>query len=786
MRFTALCLFLLPQSLSAVEPSRSLPEGATLRLGAFQIGQPQLESAVLTPDGTKLYTTTRKSDAIRILNVKTGAGLALLPEIGVIGKFALTADGKSIAVATAESIRFLDATTGKPLEKTFPFPKDIARPLSQFCFSADANWLAAQFQNKEIVIWRLPSGEIAHKIAATDPLDGFSADSKWIFSTGITWWNVETGKEKIVARSTTPEIANRRYSPDGKLFIQLGKRGGQLFDAETGERKRTLEGAPLALDTAMFSLDGKYLATTGDRVRVWEVASSKAVHSYPPGELLGFSRNHQLVVRSRNNQMAVHHDVTAPKGHALEIWRIAYSPDGKIIATCSMDHTAQLWDAQTGNALHILKGHDAGIFDIAFSADGKTLYSAAHDGTVREWDVAAGTGKVRFQSMPGRADDIHRSEYFSAVACSADSQWLVAANSNASWLYMTRLKERTPRIQRAAGTVYFLAFSSQGKLAMGGPVRDGISVVDLVEPTWRRDFGKVVAESAFHDIAFSPDGNYLASTGLALKVWDIETGTIHREFAGASAAQRHVAYSPDGKALATDDAHSITLWEVATGKKRGKLGAGYTASGNVNALAFSPDGKFITAGYDDGTALVWDVHYQKSFAELTAKTMESMWKTLAEPEAAEAFQCICRFRASPEKSIAFLDKELQQLIKADVAHIDALIRQLDDDRFAIREKATKELIRIGSLARPAVERASQSTSQEVSMRAKRILEAIDKGVPAVSFPDDLRSSRALEILEAIGDDAAKKLLRSIRDSQLDTPLTKEAKAALGRLEKQRN
>ena len=291
----------------------------------------------------------------------------------------------------------------------------------------------------------------------------------------------------------------------------------------------------------------------------------------------------------------------------------------------------------------------------------------------------------------------------------------------------------------APGTVYFLSFSAQGKLAMAGPVRDGISITDPIDKTWRRDFGKVVAEGASHDIAFSPDGNYLTSTGMGLKVWDVEKGVIYRELQGAESTHRYVAYSPDGRSLATDNGKSVMLWEVATGKIRARLGMNHATSGDVNAVAFAPDGKSVIAGYDDGTALVWDPYYSAaSEKELTSSILNDLWMKLADPDAATAYGSMRRFRASPEKSLPYLEKAVLQLLQGDLDRIDLLIRQLDDDRFAVRERATKELIRIGGLAQGPLERAAGSKSEEVSLRAKRALDAISKNAAEVAFPDALR------------------------------------------------
>ena len=317
---------------------------------------------------------------------------------------------------------------------------------------------------------------------------------------------------------------------------------------------------------------------------------------------------------------------------------------------------------------------------------------------------------------------------------------------------------------------------------MAGPVRDGISITDPIDKTWRRDFGKVVAEGASHDIAFSPDGNYLTSTGMGLKVWDVEKGVIYREFQGAESTHRYVAYSPDGRSLATDNGKSVMLWEVATGKIRARLGMNHATSGDVNAVAFAPDGKSVIAGYDDGTALVWDPYYSAaSEKELTSSILNDLWMKLADPDAATAYGSMPSFSRVLQIAPVFGKGRSATPSGSTSDRIDLLIRQLDDDRFAVRERATKELIRIGvwhevHWTRCWVEiRRSLVNARPNALLDAHFQECGGGGVPRCPARDagtgnggSDGTGRAINVL-----------LGSIRDKQLDHAFGKRSESSTG-------
>jgi hypothetical protein len=241
---------------------------------------------------------------------------------------------------------------------------------------------------------------------------------------------------------------------------------------------------------------------------------------------------------------------------------------------------------------------------------------------------------------------------------------------------------------------------------------------------------------------------------------------------------RRLAISPDKKMVATAEAgKGILLWEVATGKQRGCL-EGH--AGPVSALAFSADGRFLVSGGDDTTGLVWELAAAEDRVSTGVEHPGDLWTQLGDSDGRKAYRAICRMLAAPERSVQLLREKLE-LVAARDAEVLRYVAQLDDNRFAIRSKATVELEKLGELAEPALREAlSKNPSLEVQQRAKQLLKKLEG---PVNNPDTLRALRAIEVLEHIGSQDAARVLKKLAGGAPDARVTQEAKASLERLAK---
>jgi hypothetical protein len=178
-------------------------------------------------------------------------------------------------------------------------------------------------------------------------------------------------------------------------------------------------------------------------------------------------------------------------------------------------------------------------------------------------------------------------------------------------------------------------------------------------------------------------------------------------------------------------------------------------------LAWSQDGKTLVSGGADTTVLVWEIaalmRQARQPVNPTPQELEVLWSDLAGDDACKAYAAIGRLIACPQPAVPFLGKQLQP--PADPGRIDRLIADLDDNRFQVRENATRELEQLGPLAESALEQAlAGQPSVEVRRRVERLLAALqERGLT----PHQLRVGRAIEVLEHIGTPEAQEVLRAL-------------------------
>jgi hypothetical protein len=203
-------------------------------------------------------------------------------------------------------------------------------------------------------------------------------------------------------------------------------------------------------------------------------------------------------------------------------------------------------------------------------------------------------------------------------------------------------------------------------------------------------------------------------------------------------------------------------------------------AGQINAVAFAPDGRTLAATSDEAPVYIWDVLNLAEFAGRapTAAELDQAWAALAGADAKAAFQAIGRLVAAPNPSVAFLRERLKPAMAVDAARVRELVRQIDSERFAERERAKQELEKLGGGAvgelRAALKNAS---SAEVRQALLRLLDRFEAGTP-----ESLRALRAVEALEYIATLEAREHLKALAGGAAGAALTDAATAALHRLE----
>jgi WD40 repeat protein len=300
------------------------------------------------------------------------------------------------------------------------------------------------------------------------------------------------------------------------------------------------------------------------------------------------------------------------KSHALSVNSVAFSPDGKTLASASLDNTIILWDVTTRKQIgQRLTGHTSSVFSVAYSPDGKLLASGGADSTIILWDMA--TRQPIGQPLKGNTGWVH------CLAFSPDGRMLATGSGNGS-IILWDVATRQPIGQPLTGHrdyVTSVAFSPDGRMLASGSNGHTILLWDV---STRQPIGQPLTghTSSVFSVAFSPDGKTLASgsNDRSIILWDVITRKpIGQPLNGHTNSVSSVAFSPDGKTLASGSwDHTIILWDVATQKPIGQPLTGHTNS--VSSVAFSLHGNILASASWDHTIILWDVTARQSIGQL--------------------------------------------------------------------------------------------------------------------------------------------------------------------------
>ncbi len=493
-------------------------------------------------------------------------------------------------------------------------------------------WDATRFQT--IGAFRGHTGQVSSA--------SFSRDGAQVLSLGadgsVRLWDVASRQERVVYAAKAPAHwrgTSAALSPDGTLLAVPASQGVQLLDVKSGAAVATLGGHPTWIGHVVFSPDGTRLAVAGDggedAVHVWQVAERRvlcrvagqpyAVAFAPDGRLLATLLGDTLKVWDA----ASGREIANLRGHTGTVRGLAWAPPGRFLASAADDQTVRVWDVLTASEHRIFRGHAAAVFSVAYHPDGRRIASGDASGVLKVWDVARDQRAV---ALPG-------TDHLSDVVFTADGRCVLAAKTHGEQSQILGWEADTGRLTvahslevppRTEWPLKYVAFSPDGRLYAAPSPRNPAAVRILDVAT-----GKEVATLLGHQarvraVAFSCDGRLVASASgekaspCELFVWQLPaTGEAQPAplVLGCQAPVQCLAFSPDGRRLAagergilTPDGKSrqdgcLSLWDTTTGALRRRWVA---HPGTVQTVAFDPRGRWLASGgrAEDESVRLWD------------------------------------------------------------------------------------------------------------------------------------------------------------------------------------
>jgi WD40 repeat protein len=377
-----------------------------------------------------------------------------------------------------------------------------------------------------------------------------------------------------------------------------------LWQRAAGQRDRAVRAERAATENAEElgrSLYGTRIALAQVAYNQANIIRMKTLLEQCPRELRGWEW-HRLQWLSDRSLMTL-------RGHDGPVVSVAFSQDGKRIVSGGQDGTIRLWDTQASRCLrtfHLPPGGDRysapiaekarEVLPVAFSPDGRWIASGANDGTVIVWDAVSGEQK---RKLTGHA------LYVAAIAFSPDGKRILSGGADSAiCLWNAETGQLVHGIPAHTGVVWSVAFTARGDRFVTG---DGYKLVRLWDAstgaelrTFRGHTGEV------RSVAVSPDGKTVASASddKTVKLWDVDTEKEIRTLRGHQAPVQSVAFSADGaRIVSAGSDHTLKLWDVTTGDLVVTLHGHHDT---VRAVACAPDGAQVVSGGDDGMLKLWD------------------------------------------------------------------------------------------------------------------------------------------------------------------------------------
>jgi WD40 repeat protein len=617
----------------------------SLKGNSDNAGRGRVLCVAFRPSDGRLVISASSDGTLRFWDPETGHETRdeLKAHNGEIVGMTFSLDGRRLATIGADEIvKVWDLQTQ---EKPREFPtvhRDQARMLRRASFSPDGRHFAYGAGNAVMVFdftTRQLTSLKGHKdlvySVTFSPQGDRLLSASWDLTAKI--WNRATGEERFTIQGHACAAWAVEFSPKGDLVAVAGSVADpavKIYDAHTGNLVHSLIGHATRVGCVAFHPDGKRLVSCSvdQTIRIWELDQGKEVltlrgHSDlitrvlfdPKGWWLASSSNDRKLQVWDGTPLdaAIGRPCVSLVGHTRQVFGLNFSPDGQQLVSASQDKTVRVWNVATAREVHTLRGHNDTVFAAAFGRDG-LLVSGSYDQTTRVWDARTGVERRTLESPETRAR---------GLALSHDGKMLVTSSITPPfqlwrWDMHQRadgpqVERRSPRLAGHNGPAFGVAFNPDDTLIATAGTDGVVKLWDATNGHSKLMMAQAQDEDRSWAVAFHPTNRGRLAAGYSdnrVMIWDFgdaKQGDTRKAPTEILKGHTHdvycVAYSPDGRWLASASWHEVIIWDTMTYKEVHRIGG---FRGLIWSVAWSPDRLLLAMGgghEDVGTIELWDL-----------------------------------------------------------------------------------------------------------------------------------------------------------------------------------